>query len=261
MAEKDKETNPLDNLYEIVGDLWGTLKADKANQAKPASPAKPVYKTSGTVDLPLKGRAAAEAEAEPEAEAEKTAEEAPAENGRPPFEAFWKMADETVDWTDALASPMPTDGTVTEEQWRIYHEKAEQVLNGDIRAYTDVMRAARPLDDLKPYTAAFKVRAVDADTLSVTFEALPGQLHGTVAEARHYLAGLALRCARDLTALLPVLRVEITGTLAGEELLRVTLTRREMHQVRFAFIDPETYIRDCGGVFGRIEPWALDEEI
>ena len=253
----DNEKNPLDNLYEIVGDLWGTLRTDAAKAA--AAPVKPAYKTSGTVDLPTKGEKPAQ-DGTPEQEAEAEADKAASsKDNRPPFEAFWKMADETVDWTDALASPMPTDGSVTEEQWQVYHEKAEQVLSGDIRAYTDVMKAARPLDDLKPYTDTFRVQAVDADTLAVTFEALPEQLAGTVAEARHYLAGLALRCARDLTALLPVLRVEVTATLAGEELLHVTLTRREMHQVRFAFIDPEQYIRENGGVFGRIEPWAMEQ--
>ena len=251
----DNEKNPLDNLYEIVGDLWGTLRTDAAKAA--AVPVKPAYKTSGTVDLPTKGEKPAQ-DGTPEQEAAEKA--APPKDSKPPFEEFWKMADETVDWTDALASPMPTDGSVAEEQWQVYHEKAEQVLSGDIRAYTDVMKAARPLDDLKPYTDTFRVQAVDADTLAVTFEALPEQLAGTVAEARHYLAGLALRCARDLTALLPVLRVEVTATLAGEELLHVTLTRREMHQVRFAFIDPEQYIRENGGVFGRIEPWAMEQQ-
>ena len=49
----DNEKNPLDNLYEIVGDLWGTLRTDAAKAA--AAPVKPAYKTSGTVDLPTKG--------------------------------------------------------------------------------------------------------------------------------------------------------------------------------------------------------------
>ena len=255
MADKDN-VNPLDNLYEIVGDLWGSLRAERPAQGvKAEKPEKPVFKTSGTAELPPAQPDPASAQPQPAA-----AQAAEAE-GKPPFEDFWKMADETVDWTDALASPMPTDGSVTPEQWRIYHEKAEQVLEGNVRAYTEVMKAARPLDDLKPYTANFKVRAVNADTLTVTFEALPEQLGGTVGEARHYLSGLALRCARDLTALLPVLQVEVVATYAEEELLRVTLTRKQMHQVRFAFIDPEAYITDCGGVFGEIRPWEYAESV
>lgn len=42
----------------------------------------------------------------------------------PPFESFWRTADDSVDWTDALLRREPNDGLTDPELWHFYHEQA-----------------------------------------------------------------------------------------------------------------------------------------
>ena len=41
---------------------------------------------------------------------------------------LWMTADETIDWTDALAHEFPADGLTSVRLWSFYHKQAEAVL-------------------------------------------------------------------------------------------------------------------------------------
>ena len=194
------------SLGSIVGDLWGT-------PAPAAAPSAPV------------------------------AQEPPA---FPPFEQLWSSVDETVDWTEVLAHAAPTDGLTSTETWALYRRYAPQVLAGDPEAYLAVLKAADPLKDLTPWAGKFDVVCVDADTLRVTFTALPALAD---IEGRRYLAGMSLRIARDLFALLPILHVEVSAVCDDRQQLSVSFQRNELQKVRFAFIDPVDFALQCGGSF------------
>ena len=153
----------------------------------------------------------------------------------PPFHALWKTADETIDWTDILVSPTPTDGLTPPDKWAVYHQHAEGVLKGDIAAYLAVLQYENPMADLMPYVAALDVTTVDADTLQATFTPR-SDLQGD-----EYICGMALRIARDLFAVLPVLTVEVSAGNA----LTIPFTRAQMNKVRFAFIDPVAFVKSC----------------
>lgn len=262
MDEK-KPVNPLDGLRGVMDDLWGTtvrMNRDNAAQlaeltrqleqsqgvvlpdepvpAAPAVPTRPVWQTT------LQSAAPRTVAPAPQAVPAK-----PAEPAFPPFEDFWRTADETVEWTDALAHAHPVDGLTSEHLWSFFHEHAEAVLNGELPAYLEVLKAANPLGDLKPYARTFNVRAVNADNLIVTFEALPAYLGKDPAEVRRYLSGIALRCARDLMALLPVTEVQVQARADGKVLLTVPFLRDELQKVRFSFVDPEQFAVQCGAVF------------
>ena len=167
----------------------------------------------------------------------------------PPFETLWKVADETVDWTEALAHAEPTDGLTAPEQWAMYHRHAPAVLRGEVEAYIEVLRAVNPLGDLAHYASGFDVTAESADCLIVRFAALPAYLPEDMEKCRRYLAGVSLRAARDLFALLPVMQVKAEAALDGKTLLTVSFEKQEMMKVRFAFIDPVAFVEKCGGVF------------
>lgn len=161
----------------------------------------------------------------------------------PPFCKLWKTADESIDWTDILVSPVPTDGLTPPDKWALYHRYAADVLRGDIGAYLAVLQAENPMSDLTPYVAALDVTTADADTLCAKFAARVDLLTG---DARAYLCGMALRIARDLFAALPVLTVDVTATHDGRTLLTVRFTRAALNKVRFAFIDPVEFVMKCG---------------
>lgn len=167
----------------------------------------------------------------------------------PPFEQFWRAVDADVDWTDALVRDTPPDGLTSPALWRFYHGQAPAVLAGDVRAYLAVLKTADPLGDLKPYVRGMTVGAPDADTLRCRFQAEPAYLSGTPAEARRYLAAVALRAARDLMALLPVCRVRAEAYRGEAELLEAEYAREALQGVRFGLADPVALTQTCGGRF------------
>ena len=162
----------------------------------------------------------------------------------PPFVKLWKTADETIDWTDILISPTPTDGLTPPDKWALYHRHAEAVLRGDTSAYLAVLQAENPMADLIPYVSALDVATVDSDTLKATFATRDDLMAG---DSREYLCGMAVRIARDLFAALPVLTVDVHARQADKTPLTVSFARSEMNKVRFAFIDPVEFVERCGG--------------
>lgn len=205
----------LDGMADIVTDLWG----DEVPAARREQPA-------------------AQPAAVPAA--------APAKPALPPFAEMWKIADEVIDWTEALASPTPTDGLTDPARWALYHQHAASVLAGDVGAYLTVLKAADPLADLAPYAASMDVSTQNADLLRTAFAPREDLL---ASGGRAYLAGLALRIARDLFAALPVSCVEVTAAREEHPLLTVTFERSELNRIRFAFVDPVEFVLGCGGVF------------
>lgn len=173
--------------------------------------------------------------------------EQPAVPAFPPFEQLWHTADETVDWTEALVYDAPTDGMTEPSLWKIYHQYAQAVLSGNVDAYTSVLRALPPLEDLAPYAASFDVIAVDADRLDVCINALPPHVQGE--GGRRYQAGMCLRAARDLFALLPVTQVQASMVCGEKMLLRVSFQRSDMQRIRFAFVDPVDFVDQCAGAW------------
>lgn len=167
----------------------------------------------------------------------------------PPFDQLWKVADETVDWTDALAREKPADDLTDPRHWLLYRRYAAQILAGDTDAYLTVIEAMQPLGDLSAYAQSFDIAASSSEALTASFQALPLYLDKPRPEAQRYLAGMAVRVARDLFALLPVTRVTVAACSDGKTLLTVCFDKSEMMKVRFAFIDPVAFALQCGGVF------------
>ena len=202
----------LYNLADIVEDLWDASKEPAPQQAEQAK--QPAYQSTF-----------------------------------PPFEQLWKTADDTVDWTDALAHDKPNDGLTSPHLWSFFHEHARKVLQGDTAAYVDVLHTANPLGDLAPYANAFDVETISADKLLVRFRPNPVYMDKDEGEIRRYLCAVALRVARDLMALLPVSQVEVHARQGERQLLQVAFERNELQKVCFSFIDPVAFVTACGAVF------------
>lgn len=254
----EKSNNPLDMLYQIYSDLWPAEKrpsflrpekkepAENAAEKQPApNPLKPLPYAYG---LPVwSAQPAAE-----EAKEEKPAEEAPKPEEKPqipPFEEYWRRADERVDWTEVLTHAQPNDGETDPEEWAFLHDRAEKVLSGDIAAYAEVLQHADPLADLRRYAESVAVRASGSDRAEVTFVARSLGDDTDRVEEHRLLAGLALRCARDVLALLPVNEVAVGGSLPGGPELLVVYPRDPLRKARFGFIDPVAFAESMGGCF------------
>ena len=147
----------LSDMADIAQDLWASLPETV-----------PVEKPTAVRDEPTAPDAPKTAP-----NAEKSADSAPkatyADEKSLPFTELWKVADEPIDWTEVLSSPIPTDGLVSAEKWAIYRQYADKVLSGDTAAYLDVLKAVDPMGDLAPYTSSLSVATRDADVMLATF--------------------------------------------------------------------------------------------
>ncbi len=205
----------MKRMKAIASDLWGgILPAEESVPAPANKPAEPARKE------PEKPKAA--------------------------LQSIWKTADETIDWTDALAHDTPTDGLTGMKKWTFYHKHAARVLEGDLEAYTEVLQKAIPLGELTEYAENITMQAKSADRVDSTFFC-----NGDLLKQykKLYLSAMGLRIARDLLACLPVEEVAVTGENEGKRVFAVTYTRMQLLHRNFVFTDPVALAEECGAEY------------
>ncbi|MCQ2457725.1 MAG: hypothetical protein MJ142_03210 [Clostridia bacterium] len=207
----DEENEVVKMLRGIGSDLWGGFAAGGEETAKP--------------------------DVKPAAEPEKHAQKP----GLPAIERIWEIADETIDWTDALVYDSAPDGLTGSRQWAFYKKYASAVLAGDLKAYAAVLTAANPLGDLTVFTGDMKIRTPGADRLEAVFEVNEAYMKKN---AKRYMAGLSLRIARDLFAVLPVSEVGVEACENGEVLFSAEYTRDRLRKRSFACTDPMDFAEE-----------------
>lgn len=227
MSEKNY-TNPLDGLYEIVGDLWNMQKLEEAasKMHHELTSAQKEAKPSSSAAVP------------PEASAP-----------LPSFDQIWKTADESIDWTDILSGRNTMEIDPGSPRWKFLRTHAENVLKGSLADYAAVLQEVRPLDDMKKYAHHIRVRALSPDEIAVSYEAFEDDAADNAIAYEHYLCGIALRCARDIFAVLPVTSVQVKASSGGKQQLLVRFKRSDMQKTLFNFIDPVDFVRDLGAQF------------
>ncbi len=187
----------------------------------------------------------------PEAEEEPAQEEPKAPTQEPgklktDIQSLWKTADETIDWTDALAHSTPTDGLTGPRMWAFYHKHAQKVLSGDLDAYTEVLQKANPLGELTDFAGNIKMQAQSPDRLESTFVCNAELLEQN---RKLYLSAMGLRIARDLLACLPVEEVAVTAEHEGKTVFIATYTRQQLLHRNFVFTDPVALAKECGAEY------------
>ncbi len=219
MSEENNYTNMDQNEFmkrmkAIASDLWGGIA--------PAEEEKPVRAD------------------------QKDVAPAVSEKMKASIQNIWKTADETIDWTDALAHSTPTDGLTGPRMWAFYHKNAQKVLDGDLNAYTEVLQKANPLGELTEFAENITMRAPAPERLESTFICKKEQLEKN---RKLYLAAMGLRIARDLLACLPVEEVIVTGEDEGKTIFTATYARQLLMHRNFVFTDPVALAKECGAEF------------
>jgi hypothetical protein len=210
----------LETLKSIAGDIWsipGPADAEASGAEEPKTAEKPA-----------------------------PAPRTPAQKVKAEILSLWKTADETIDWTDALAHSTPTDRLTTPSLWAFYHKLAEKVLAGDLDAYTEVLQKANPLGELTDYAESITMQAPSPDRLESRFVCKKELLDQS---RKLYPAAMALRIARDLLACLPVEEVTVTGECDGKDVISVTFNRQQLLHRNFVFTDPIALAKECGASF------------
>ena len=215
-----EENDILKKLRAIGADLWGESAMDMEGTGPEETPAK---KTAGKKKTPAVGRKNAD------------------------IDNLWATADETIDWTEAMARELPPDGLTPPALWAFYREMAEDVLKGDIQAYAQVLRRVNPLGDLTQFADGITMRAPSSERAECEFTCREELLSK---KGKKYLAAMGLRMARDLMACLPVSEAGIKAWDQGRVVMEVTFTRDALLNRNFLFEDPVETAAECGAVFG-----------
>ena len=159
---------------------------------------------------------------------------------------LWMTADETIDWTDALAHEYPADGLTNLRLWSFYHKQAEAVLAGDTKAYAEVLKKANPLGELTAFAEGISMRAPDADRVEAQFNIRKEYLD---TNGKKYQSAMGVRIARDLLACLPVSEVGVKAMRDGKTVMEVTYGREQLMHRNFSFLDPVKLTEECGAEF------------
>ena len=161
------------------------------------------------------------------------------------------LSDSVIDWTEMLISDKPEPDCENVEFWHYCHERAYQVLNGDIDTYLEIIQDLNPLDDLLDYGFGFECGTDNANTMVVEFtsrqdEILPPRNTMTAIEyndlLQDYVCSCAVRVARDIFALLPVSYVIVHAVSDEQTVLSVKFERRIFMKMKFQGTDASNLV-------------------
>ena len=102
----------LSDMADIAQDLWASVPETV-----------PAEKPTAVRDEPTAPHAPQTAQ-NPAKSADSAPKATYADEKSLPFTELWKVADEPIDWTEVLSSPIPTDGLVSAEKWALYRISA-----------------------------------------------------------------------------------------------------------------------------------------
>lgn len=154
--------------------------------------------------------------------------------------------DDMVDWTEILISDKPSADCDNVEFWNYCHERAYQILNGDIDSYLEVIRDVNPLDDLLDYGFGFECGTEHSNTMVVEFSVKENEIlphKSTMIQTEYndllqdYICSCAIRVARDIFALLPVSFVIVHAVLNDCTVLSVKFDRKVFLKMKFQGAD------------------------
>lgn len=188
------------------------------------------------------------------------------EKHREIIQQVYRCADTPVDWRKILIS----DSNPGIEQWDYFKARAEDVLNGNLDTYFEIISDINPVDDLLQYGSEFECGTDDPRMLTVEFQvnsdsvlrdALSLNRHTYYDLLQDYVCGCAIRVARDMFALLPLRHIIINALDHGVPILSVDFDRKRLDQIVFTEADASDTIQlfehrmdfDLVSGFGRVQ--------
>ena len=190
-----------------------------------------------------------------EAEAQKRAAQLEAQNQqRSSLEKYiqniYHIYDEKLDWKKILISEKPSE-TYSPEEWSYYRSKAEDVLNGNIDTYFELIDQLNPFNDLQEYGSEFDFGTDDPRMMAVRFRVnninvkkndglLPEREKNLFLQ--DYVCGSAIRVAQDLFALLPLRHIIVEALDRNKLILSVDFDGKKFDKISFENADASDVI-------------------
>ncbi len=157
--------------------------------------------------------------------------------------------DATVDWTEILVSASAEEMFMEDEVWAFYKDVANKVLSGDIDTYLHVIEQIRPLDDLLAYGGDFEFGTDNPAVMEVEFRVMPEDVLGKDYSAElfdEYISACSVRVARDIMALLPVMKVRVCTVLENDKVLDVVFDKGMLSELNYKVIAAVDILREMG---------------
>lgn len=156
---------------------------------------------------------------------------------------IYRTADVEVDWKQILLNDSCDNPS---EEWDYYKARVDDVLDGNIDTYFELIRDLNPLDDLLRYGSEFECGTDDPRMMSVHFKvnsdsvlsdarSLPAEQYNLLLQ--DYVCGCAIRVARDMFALLPLRHIIVDAEDSGRDILSVDFTKKAFEQLEFETLD------------------------
>ena len=144
--------------------------------------------------------------------------------------------DAPVDWTELIAGATADDLLMDQTVHTYCAQMAPRILSGDIDAYLEVIERMRPVDDLALYSGDFEFGTDKPSYIEVEFAVSPERvLQDDASDAllEEFISGVAVRVARDLFALLPVVKVLVHVEIKGSTVLSVAFSKNQLCNTNF----------------------------
>ena len=163
------------------------------------------------------------------------------------IQAIYRFADSPIDWKHILLSE--NDPSIPNFQY--FKDRVDNILNGDIDTYFEVITDVNPLDDLLQYGSKFECGTDDPRLIGIHFEVnskavLESAHHLLHAEynslLQDYVCGCSIRIARDMFALLPLRYVLVDASNDGIDILSVKFSREETCSQDYSRLDASEFI-------------------
>lgn len=158
------------------------------------------------------------------------------------IQAIYRFADNPVNWKKILVS----NEDFGIEHWEYFKQRAEDVLNGDLDTYFEIISDINPVDDLLQYGSEFECGTDDPRMMVVEFRvnsnavlhdavSLPSPTYNDLLQ--DYVCGCSIRVARDMLALLPLRHVVINAYDNEDVILSVDFDRTNLNALDFERAD------------------------
>ena len=163
---------------------------------------------------------------------------------------IYHIYDEKLDWKKILISDKPSE-TYSPEEWEYYRSKAEDVLNGNIDTYFELIDQLNPFNDLQEYGSEFDFGTDDPRMMAVRFRvnSINVKKNDSLLPEREknqflqdYVCGSAIRVAQDLFALLPLRHIIVEALDKNKLILSVDFDGKKFDKISFENADASDVI-------------------
>lgn len=147
-----------------------------------------------------------------------------------------KKTDIFIDWSEIAISYSNDEVLLDKDLWEFCKNKADDVLEGNIDAYLDVIEFVNPLDELVQYAGDFEFGTDNPDIMHVEIKILLEDDSSLIQNKelfKEYVSTISVKVAKDLLSLLPITFVHIKTLYKNDMILNFEVDRKKISKINY----------------------------